>query len=508
MSDILSRLEAQGQDFSNIAQRGQEMVQGFDNDRLMAQGQTLAYNMGKAQLSTLIGAETVAGLQHGVPVAYKTGKAIAQRLSGMPTTREEAVARAQAAAQKAGEQVAQRVKSTAEPLTENITQETSSGAPGDFLQYDVQRGTVVTSTGEEVGNNYFDTELQTPSGARADPVLQQERLERLENPPDPAPDQFITVGNRLEYPDFGPRSFKAPTESEFRAETERQRIAARASSGPPAPPEPAQPASFDPTAPVEGEVPAPARPQQYPASRGPAQAPRAPRAPRDQLPDPVEFTEGQTITAPELSSAADTSGTVSKGIGIVSQDTGGPEAPILRSVDDLFPAPPPTTTQLPTPAQLPTPTPAVPVDAQGRELQPQQQQQNSPEAQALKQQDDEYAELQERLDNLRVQDGDGSGQPSQQPEFKEDEPDKPSGSGVLDDITKAEADVAPEEEIADAVPGLGEILGGVIGLGALIGGAIEGAEAPKAPQQPAGMPSMQTAYDSAPVIDSSDYHSL
>ena len=76
----------------NIAQRGQEMVQGFDNDRLIAQGQTYAYNMAKAQLSTLIGAETVAGLQHGVPVVYKTGKAIAQRLQGMPTTKEEAIA--------------------------------------------------------------------------------------------------------------------------------------------------------------------------------------------------------------------------------------------------------------------------------------------------------------------------------------------------------------------------------------------------------------------------------
>ena len=176
MSDILSRLQAQSQDASNIAQRGQEMVQGFDNDRLMAQGQTLAYNMGKAQLSTLIGAETVAGLQHGVPVAYKTGKAIAQRLQGMPTTKEEALARATAAARDAAQKsipklptagsstelqdLAQRVKSTAQPLVDNLTKETTSGAAGDFLKYDVARGVPVnTATGQDVGQEgtqYYD----------------------------------------------------------------------------------------------------------------------------------------------------------------------------------------------------------------------------------------------------------------------------------------------------------------------------------------------------------------
>jgi len=178
--------------------------------------------------------------------------------------------------------------------------------------------------------------------------------------------------------------------------------------------------------------------------------------------------------------------------------TGGFQAPVARSIEQDFPSPPTTLPRLP--------TPAVPVDAEGRELQPQQ---DTPQAQALKQQDDEEADLQERLQNLRVGDSGGGGaQPSQQPEFKEDEdePDKPSG--VLEDIGKAEADTAPEEEIADAIPGLGEIIGGAIGLGSLIAGVVEGSETPKAPQQPAGMPAMQTAYDSAPVIDSSDYHSL
>jgi len=504
MSDILSRLEAQGQDFSNIAQRGQEMVQGFDNDRLMAQGQTLAYNMGKAQLSTLIGAETVAGLQHGVPVTYKTGKAIAQRLQGMPTTKEEAVARASKA-------VAQRVKSTAQPLVDRVAQETTSGAPGDFLKYDVAQGVPVNrATGQVIGNDYFDSELQTLSGERADPALKAARLERLDNPPDPAPDQFRTVPDRLDLSGDW-KSSKAPTEAEFRAETEARRVAARASDGsrlapPESDPIPAvaesepsigrnfvegqtnQPSSYvrpGTSLRVEGKA-----PQSVPEVKAPSGnrfadtgEPAPPPPPRD-APGGPEAPRGANIAQ----EASDRQMAGEIGQDALAEDAGAYFTG-LRPVEQSFAEPPPS-----------LPTPAVPVA----------QQQAQAQTSALSQQDDEETNLQERLQNLRVQDGDGSGgsQPSQQPEFKadEDEPDKPSG--VLDDITKAELDTAPEQEIADAIPGLGEIIGGAIGLGSLIAGAVEGGETPKAPQQPPGMPAMQTAYDSAPVIDSSDYHSL
>ena len=40
MSDILSQLQQQGEGLSNIQSRGQEIIQGFDTDKLMAQGQT------------------------------------------------------------------------------------------------------------------------------------------------------------------------------------------------------------------------------------------------------------------------------------------------------------------------------------------------------------------------------------------------------------------------------------------------------------------------------------
>ena len=109
MSDILSRLQQQGAGLSNIQNRGEEIIQGFDTDKLMAQGQQYAYNMGKKQLAALVGSEAAVGLTHGVPVIYKGGRAIAQRLAGMPTTREEATARARPA----------------------VTTETPQGAPPD-----------------------------------------------------------------------------------------------------------------------------------------------------------------------------------------------------------------------------------------------------------------------------------------------------------------------------------------------------------------------------------------
>ena len=518
MSDILSRLQQQSADFANIAQRGEEMVQGFDSDRLIAEGQTLAYNMGKAQLSTLIGAETVAGLTHGVPVFYKTGKAIAQRLQGMPTTKEEALARAQAAArdaaQKAGRQVgqqageiAQRVESTAQPLVNRIAQETTSGAPGD-LKYDVARGVPVTATGEDITDDRYDSELQTLSGERGDPVLRQARLDRLSNPADPPPSAFRTVPERQEFPDLGSRSFQAPTESAFRAETEARRVAAQASSGPPPPPEPIPSvAESEPSVglrPAAGEFTGPSSSYVRPGTSLTIDSKT-----QAKLAD-ARRTQQQTQRLANIRKDTDQKSLPTDEEYGLPDLEGEPSAPVSTfNAEDLFPAPPEQTTP--------------PVQLQQTETLT-----SEPSNKLLQNQSNDEAELQERLKALRVQDGDGSGgsQPTQEPTLKEyeDNPlgnfikpkpvnptgtEPPSGPGVLDDITKAELDTAPEQEIADAIPGLGEIIGGAIGLGSLIAGVFEGGEGPsKAPQQPAGMPAMNTAYDAAPVIDSDNYHSL
>ena len=94
---------------------------------------------------------------------------------------------------------------------------------------------------------------------------------------------------------------------------------------------------------------------------------------------------------------------------------------------------------------------------------------------------------------------------------------KSSGGGGDDedediekDIGEDETKVVPDEELADSIPGIGEIIGGVIAIGAAIAGAAEGASAAKnkGPTQPGGTPSMSTAFDSAPVLDSSSYHNL
>ena len=666
MSDILSRLQQQSADFGNIAQRGEEMVQGFDSDRLIAQGQTLAYHQGKAQLEALVGQETVAGLTHGVPVVYKTGKAIAQRVSGMPT-QEQVAARAQQATQQATQQVAQRVKSTAQPLTENISQDTSSGAAGDFLKYDPVRGTVTNrATGEDITDDRYDSELQTPSGIRGDPVLRQARLDRLNNPPDPSPSAYRTVPDRRDLSGDWKTS-KAPTESEFRAETERLR-AAKASKEPPqapqsqasgetrAPEAPEAPEVPTPTpsggapAParsigfnkLKDEVPAPEAPQRYPQTRGPAEASSEASTPSQAAENLPDFSRDgssrsfEDITAkygarPEVQEAmakeaqdktiSDFQAGVSKTqadladerqtqqatqrfanikgdtdqaavapqqslptdaeYGLVDLDgepspISGPDAggssrlitgrtnqQVVRDFrgppsepestfnsDNLFPAPPeegygagggdfaqttsfgaPPTAQTgrPPPQDIstnyfgnPTGLENPPADTSNLigQFNPQDPStnyfgnptgfQNPDQAQA---QGNVPADIQARLKGLRVQDGDESGggaQPTQEPTIsKPGGDDESSFSRTAENIGKAEAEVGPEEEIADAIPGLGELIGGAIGLGALISGIATSDDAPKAPpKQPPGMPAMQTAYDSAPVIDSDNYHSI
>ena len=620
MSDILSRLQQQSSDFGNIAQRGEEMVQGFDSDRLIAQGQTLAYHQGKAQLEALVGQETVAGLTHGVPVVYKTGKAIAQRLSGMPT-QEQVAARAQQATQ----QVAQRVKSAAQPLTENISQETSAGAAGDFLKYDVARGVPVTATGEDVGNDRYDSELTTPSGTRGDPVLRQARLDRLNNPPDPSPSAYQTVPDRQDLSKDW-RSSKAPTESEFRAETERRRVAAQASKEPPQAPQsqasgetraPEAPEVPTPTATpaparsigfnkLKDEVPAPEAPQRYPQTRGPAEASEETSTPSqaaENLPDfsrdgssrSFEDISAKYGARPEVQEAmaketqekaisdfnagvsktqADFAGqdevdALAKGVSdrldnltrgnyALSERTSQKINRINRSSDvnnnesttkaynrdelkneyeqknkilddaeqqlpkaqsdveppkstfnsdNLFPAPPEEGYGAGGGDFAQTTSFGAPPGQAQAQAQPQA-------SNPLQVQDDDQAELQSRLEGgLRVQDGDESGggsQPTQEPTIsKPGGDDESSFSKTAENIGKAEAEVGPEEEIADAIPGLGELIGGAIGLGALISGIATSDDAPKAPpKQPPGMPAMQTAYDSAPVIDSDNYHSI
>ena len=311
MSDILSRLEAQGQGFSNVAQRGQEMVQGFDNDRLTAQGQTLAYNMGKAQLSTLIGAERVAGLQHGVPVAYTAGKAIAQRLQGMPTTKAEAVERAQQAARSAVGQArstAQSAVGQAQSTAESAVGEAQSTARGSLNMF---------------GN---DTGLQGVPDSQTAP--------RIESTAKPFEADITETGLSDRAAAIPPEALEAMAKSKGAlSDTSELDL------------QPSQVTTLD----------APRLTEPAPVSRYNIDT-RAPEL-KYNLPSPrrpIDFSEQIGEPTAESDAAATATG--------------------LKPVDDLFQAPPTTSSWT-----GPIPTPAVPVDAQGRELQPQKDsQQDTP----------------------------------------------------------------------------------------------------------------------------------
>ena len=74
MSDILSKIQNEASQAQQFASRGQNLINDFNTDRLVTQGQDYAYRMGKEQLGALVGSEVVAGIHQGLPLAYKTGK--------------------------------------------------------------------------------------------------------------------------------------------------------------------------------------------------------------------------------------------------------------------------------------------------------------------------------------------------------------------------------------------------------------------------------------------------
>lgn len=89
------------------------------------------------------------------------------------------------------------------------------------------------------------------------------------------------------------------------------------------------------------------------------------------------------------------------------------------------------------------------------------------------------------------------------------------GKTLGEDIGKSELETAPVEEAEATLPGVGEVLMGLTALGGIIKGAIQQhremkqseAQTPVAPTQPA----LQTSginMDTAPVIDSTDFHHL
>ena len=501
---MLARLQDQSSGLQAEAQRGSDMINNFDLEKQMYSGAESAYRLGHEQLSTLVGTEVVQGLHQGISPIYKTGKALAQRAQGLPTSLAEARSRAQQSASEKLSQVSGRppVQRAADPLPEGGLREDSRVLAPDRaernLRYNPQKQRMETEAGNEakIGGER-DVINRTPAEQTAfeDPSFSGRNLPRDgAGPPE-----------RTEYPDFGPRTFQAPTQAEHTARLTAEREAAL--------PHTAQPdelpdlpgiGSGEPSAAsigtqrVAGEV-QPLEGSTY--SRGSYRVnPKSTKAKpsaieEDAEPDlgsPLEF-ENKRMGVTEAETAESQQPTYS---GTSQRPNPGYREPSDTSVGDTSIA---DTTRSPL-----LESESTSVDPRAPPTQPE-----APGAI-----DDMFPnvpggdeDLNQRISNLR---GPTSVDDSGLPELSEADKAVDDTSNVLKSIAEKEAVVAPEEEIADAIPGVGEIIGGIIGIGAAVAGISEAVSAAKdkGPTQPGGTPSMSTAFDSAPVIDSSSYHNL
>ena len=461
---MLARLQDQSSGLQAEAQRGSDMINNFDLEKQMYSGAESAYRLGHEQLNTLVGTEVVQGLHQGIGPLYKTGKALAQRAQGLPTSLAEARSRAQQSASEKLSQVSGRppVQRAADPLPEGGLREDSRVLAPDReernLRYNPQKQRMETEAGNEakIGGER-DVINRTPAEQTAfeDPPFSGRNLPR-----DGAGPQ-----ERIEYPDFDSRTFKAPTQSEHMAKMTAERESALPHTAKPdeLPDLPGigsgepTPASIG-TQRVAGEV-EPGLQSTY--SRGsyrvnPKSTKSKPSAiEEDAEPDlgsPLEFENkrmGVTEAETEESQEPTYSGTSQRpnpgyrdapdtSIGDAQPTPAVPESsPLLQSEStSVDPRAPPT--QPEAPGAIDDMFPNVPGGDE---------------------------DLNQRISNLR---GPTSVDDSGLPELSEADKAVDDTSDVLKSVAEKEMAVAPEEEIADAIPGVGEIIGGIIGIGAAV----------------------------------------
>ena len=634
MSDILSKLQNESAQAGQFASRGQSLINDFDTDKLITQGQDYAYRMGKEQLGALVGGEVVAGIHQGLPLAYKTGQTAwnafnrpdqtaqafknvisgkveeatsgAKRITGAADQSiNRAVASSRTAAQDAAEEAQTGARQVAENVAgepRNVVNETMSKSDNPYLfdsrnfKYNVAAGRAGTEGGAPA---LFGDERETTNRT---PAQQAE----FENPSFRGNVPRGGAGPESR-PDFnqgeGSFRFQAPTQSEQQAliQSDRQVIQNLPAPDPAAAQAPAPsigearlPGEF---VPPDGQVGASYnRPGTQLEIKPDSVQPNVATRPEPSLDTPTQpLSQTQDLRA-KLSVSNETGegdriGNISEKYGNIvrqqAQDLSKPIgtqqsftprqepgsidlediAPVRisnrgtpltqgartvgpsldtdpeQSVPDVseplsFPSPP-VTTAAETEKELQTrlfslnnpstvQPAAVPVGDQGTGVEgdpyitapPADGTDGAPKAQAP-------APAGTQPEPAGTQPEPTGGQPEptgEQPETDEyglpklapdapkapvPEADTDSAPSLGADVAKAEATIAPEEEIADAIPGVGEILGGILGIGAAIEGAVQAASTPKPPpQQPMGTPASQIAFNSAPVIDSSDYHQL
>ena len=564
MSDILSRLEQQGSELGAIASRGQDLVENFDTDRLIAKGQTYAYNMGKAQLETMIGAEATTGLLHGVPVVYKTGRALYQRASGMPTTIEEATQRATEAVGQAGQ-----------ALTDRLAQETRAGAPPEAreFRYNVAEGRIETQGGEPAT---FGAEREGPART----PLEQRQFENpnaRQGPVGQVPDRpefdenILSRGgaNQRANEQFRARQAQAEEEASLvrdLPDIPQESIGARPVPGEftgQAPATYTRPGTSFQVAPESTEAQQateapPAITRYTPTSRTTeGDTPRDPvgrlaeireRYEAEDIGEPLDFETrevagsevrpfqagerfdarnlptGETRFVPPAPGEAPTLSQPSTRLDIPQRDP--VDQPLYDRLENLRTPLAPTTEpdlgfnmdQLRQVAQEAQQIPGgqfrddfearFPEPPSSAQPQPLTQDEQLNQRLRTLQQSERYLDpvvpeesIEDRIQNLR-----GEGLPKA--------PEGGGAGGATEAIEGAAgrtlARTAGEEAVADAIPGIGEILGAGIAIFGGVEAAIQGAEASKMKPPPPtqSAPAFGTAFDSAPVIDSSQYHNI
>jgi len=561
---MLSRLQQQAQGFQEFAERGQEAIDNFDRDKLIADGTASAYKLGREQLGALIGSEALRGLETSAPVLYRTGRALYQRARARPTdtTRrpeqpvgeDENLPQGRAepppapsyeeALRSAGVQDTD-IGSQARLAAQRIRRFGGAGPDGEprSFRYNPEEGTITTQTGEPVEFGE-ERSFRTP--------LEQELLDDPRLPSGPVG----TVPEREEFEDIDLSTRGANIRANQRFRQAQREIEQQTQQQEP-------PRGERPT--VAEDIPEGIRSrgaygsQQQPVSQV-SDAQRYQLPSLDELrarsePQAVETQTPQVVQDTRFRPSANSLERENRSIESINEKykyvddklpIGSNQRFVRREEPEPLELEDPGTVRLNLPTALgrtlptPTPAPRPPVAAPRPPVAAPRQPVAAPRPQPAQAEQEPYitqppeSELDRGLRRLQqFEEEERQAEPTaritqptpaqqrqlageRDPEIET--PSKPPPPSYDDDeaediakgVAKTESTLAPEEEVSEAIPGVGEILGGLIGLGGAIAGAVEGAEQAKesAPKAPVALPAPELAFSSAPVIDSSDYHNL
>ena len=556
---MISRLQEQSQGFDNYRERGQEAMANFDTDKAITQGTEIAYrhgtallNQGREQLEAMAGTEIVAGAHMAIPAIVKTGQAIS-KYRGQVADAQQTQQQTQRLANIRGDTDQKSLPTDSEYGLPDLDGAPSGAPQGYFGQVKASglkynQGQLQDTAGNLVSDDRYDTSLQTGSGTRNDPGLRAIRDNLSENPVEPR-GQAPTIPNRPQQPDVDMtgRGAQARANEQFRASapkpppgdadtglpdipgyTDPNVAGARAGASQPGVARPIEPQvtkpSFDPTGPVAGEAPRPTNPQQYPPSRGPAQQTRQPTSLDEPSAGPSS-TGGRYADGGGAGEAPPPPSRTAPGGPDYSAPTAPTPAPrsaqSLASTDTAPTAVPrsdlnPTRSIASTAPDYSAPVQGGPgggggipgVNFGGQTTSAPSKNLGGPGNTAVDAGND-TSRLGTPSQGAKNMFGNDTGIPSV--------PDSQPASAL-----KATATAGAEEgaevggveavgSVLDAIPGL-DILGGILGIAGIAMGASSEShkQANIAPpvKQPVGIPSSGIAFDSAPVFDSSDYHSL